>query len=693
MPFLYISRSSKKLVEDLDKLPTYQPIHVWGTVRAIAEGYPWIEVTHFKQIPEKAYTVDVLRDFELGCRSLDAKDPVTAIKAFDSAVAKNPPPAGLREAYVGLGKAYFDLRRYDWARESFAEAVRMDPSDDAVLVLFARTSLRLEKQISETLREPDAAHIATVPSPEVQALRALRAKLIAEAVEAAEKALATDGSDVAARAERALALALSGKVREGLADLEVAERLTGQRRLPEIHRNRALIYARGGDNESARVELEKAIFIRATDLDYHLELGDVLLDLGAADKAEKEYQTTAQLAPQRPEPHLKMALACRALAAQAAKEQKNEEAEGFLQQAAAHLAAARLRDDRFGVAYVEEAKLHLAQGKRAEAAAVLSALVAAASGARSVELQDALFEVAVLLRDQKAMELAAMAGVRLRPQSAERHLRLGRLLESKTNPDYKAAQAEYEVAANLAPAHDHVLAALGRVRLNGTKEWRGAEAALVNAVTVNPNNVEAWSDLAFVRRHLGDQKGALQAAEKAFILRDAPETRVALALNLLDRKKGGDVAQALALAKLTAENEETGLAQAVTGAALSAAGRFTEARVALEKAYKAFPADAEYSLWRGQAHLGVGELAVAESAFRKSLKLAEADKSGSSLIRQVAKAARNGLSEVKKNVKAKLETAVESETDGTRAQVADDAQPLNAPPVIEETLTSLNISE
>jgi hypothetical protein len=98
MPFLYISRSSKKLVEDLDKLPTYQPIHVWGTVRAIAEGYPWIEVTHFKQIPEKAYTVDVLRDFELGCRSLDAKDPVTAIKAFDSAVAKNPPPAGLREA-------------------------------------------------------------------------------------------------------------------------------------------------------------------------------------------------------------------------------------------------------------------------------------------------------------------------------------------------------------------------------------------------------------------------------------------------------------------------------------------------------------------------------------------------------------------------------------------------------------------
>lgn len=701
LPFLYVSRLDNKLLSKLNSLKRFQPIHVWGELRAVSDNQPWIEVKHLEKIPERKYSVTSLRRIELGFRALDRKDYLLAEESFRALRLGMIPLPGRVKVLAGLGKAESALRRYALAREAFAAAVRLDPGSVENLLRFAHVSLQLEKRLYDATAVPVPAYTVRIPAADSDAVEILREKHLSEALKASAQAVNLEPSNPLARAEYGLALALSGKVREGLAEFEAGERLSLQRRLPEIYRNRALVYARGGNLKAARTELENAVSLRPMELDYHLELGDVRLQAGEAAEAFKEYKTciqmTALAVPGRPEPFLKSALALKKQAEDAIKEGKKEEAANLDKQVVAALKTGLQRNDRWGPLYVLYVKHLTAMGKRSEAEKVLADGTAAAVGAKSVELENALFEAARLLKDRNGMERAAMAAVLLRPQNGAQHYRLGLVLETKREPDVSGAEGEYAAAVNLAPENARFLAALGRTRL-ALKKWKAAENVLAKAVRLAPEAYRAWSDLAAVRRHLGDVAGTVAAAQKAFVLKNSSVTRLGLALALLDRGDPEDAEKALCLAKLSAAKKpQSATAQAILGAALNVAGDFAGAKTALGKAYKAFPKDAEYSLWRAEAHFGVGELAVAESAFHKALCLAKADRSGSKLTARVGKAAGAGLKRIKKVVKARAKEALRnSPSEGAKEKARKEVGELeskvknaaNKPPVIESSETT-----
>lgn len=219
---------------------------------------------------------------------------------------------------------------------------------------------------------------------------------------------------------------------------------------------------------------------------------------------------------------------------------------------------------------VEKAWNLIAQGKRADAVALLEGIVRAEP--RNAEAR--LLLGSILMEEGRHAESIGLLrdAVRLQPQSAEAHNALGEAYNAAR--DAKQARPEFEKAAALDPRHaqarinlaailveagefpaaaqhlDRAIALLGKtpdvayplyLRAKVTMERRElakAAADLEQAVKLRPDFAEAWSDLGEARRNLADDAGAVEAFKRA--VEANPEGAVArtrLGSKLLDLGK------------------------------------------------------------------------------------------------------------------------------------------------------------
>ena len=199
---------------------------------------------------------------------------------------------------------------------------------------------------------------------------------------------------------------------------------------------------------------------------------------------------------------------------------------------------------------LEQARRFVAAGKRDQAVKILRDLIKADPGN---------FDARVLLgstlaiqgvRSESIQQIAE--AVKIRPQSAEIYnifgIVLSRFLE--TDDAKKAFEHAIQLDPRLAEAHVNLALLLAK-----TSDWEGAgehlDSALAlqmntpastyshylrakiwaaqaqfekadweleNAVGLRPNFAEAWSDLGWARRMLSDDRGALQAFDRAVLL-------------------------------------------------------------------------------------------------------------------------------------------------------------------------------
>jgi len=337
-PTFYIDRLNKELVDKIEALPMYTPLHVWAIVHSVGENLPAIEIMKAEVIPETALSDASLRHIEFGYIELNRRRYDLAAQALEGALKLQLPVSAEEKVYGMLGKAYYEQRLFGAARNALVNAVLRDEHNVNNLVLLARADLRLDK-----------------------------AK---EGLEAAERAVAIDPANAAAHAELGLALALLGDPRAGYKELDVAQQLS-RNLLPEANRNRAVVLAREGKLEMARDELKQAIITRPTDVEFKMELGDIYITLNSLDLAKTEFTPARELAPLRPEPYYKVAVAAKKQGDAAKKDGKEDVAKKCYEEALENAKSAISKDDQFTPAYGLEAEILRALGRAAEAKKVL----------------------------------------------------------------------------------------------------------------------------------------------------------------------------------------------------------------------------------------------------------------------------------------------------------------------------------
>jgi tetratricopeptide (TPR) repeat protein len=192
----------------------------------------------------------------------------------------------------------------------------------------------------------------------------------------------------------------------------------------------------------------------------------------------------------------------------------------------------------------------LSKGSIAEAVTILRQFVASDAGNAEARL---LLGTALALKGDRTESIEQMAeAVRLRPQSASAHNQYGTVLsrfieveaarhefEKALELDPQLSEAHVNLALMLAQANELIPAAAHLDRAIGlqgdtraaaythylrAKIWGAqnqvdkAMLELQKAVQLRPDYFEAWSDLGGLRRLSLDQKGAVQALEKAVAL-------------------------------------------------------------------------------------------------------------------------------------------------------------------------------
>lgn len=629
-PLFYIDGQRKELVDKIERTPAFSPVHLWAQVRSNSDNMAWIEVLGAEIIPETALSETSLRHLELGSIELNRKRYDLAAQALESALKQQLPVQVEKLVYGMLGKAYAEQRMFALARNAVVEAVLRDERNVANLVLLARADLRLDKP--------------------------------AEARQAAERAVVLDPAHAVAHAELGLALALLGEVRAGYKELEVGQKLA-RNLLPEANRNRAVVLAREGKLELARDELKQAIITRPTDVEYKLELGDIYIALASFDLAKVEFTQARELAPQRPEPHYKVALAVMKQADALKKEGKDDAAKKLYEEALEAVKNALNRDDQFVPAFGLQAEILRALGRADEAKKVLdNGLRLRGSDPR---MQELAYQQALAVADWDGMESAARAALSADANAAN-HRRLANVLASRPEPDAKGAAAAYEAAVRLAPQNAEDWAMLGHLYVQFLGDNSGAEAALLEAVKLDAKCGGAWYDLALARRSLGKTGEAVAAADEAAKLQPSAAALTLCALTRLDRNGEQDGAAAAelaqkALADATVDGERA-KAQSVAGAALAREGKVAEALEQFGKADPSQKGRCEHELWYGQALLQNGELEAARERLQAAYDLSKAEAKTSPVASRVNAGARKAMKTLSGVAKGPAKPAPETVT-------------------------------
>ncbi|MCY3019054.1 MAG: tetratricopeptide repeat protein [Planctomycetota bacterium] len=633
-PVFYVDKQRKALIDKLEGLPPYTPLHVWAVVRSKSENLAWTEVMGAEIIPEAVLDESVLRHIELGASQLSKKRFELAGQALEGALKLQLPINVEAKVYGLLGRACSELRQHAQARDALVNAVMRDEKNVANLVLLARTDLRIDKA--------------------------------AEGRQAAERAIALDPSNAVAHAELGLALAMLDDVRGGFKELDYAQKLT-RNPLPEANRNRAVILVREGKLEQARDELMQAIIPRPTDVELKMELGDVYVALDKLDLAKVEYTQARELAPQRPEPYCKVATVLKKQGDAAKKDNKEDVAKKCYEEALENVKNAISKDDQYLPAYGLQAEILRALGKTEDAKKVLDA--AAKRKRNDARAQEFIYQQAQALGDWDLMEQAARTAAELKP-SAAAYSRLGKVLMSRPQADPKAAAAAYEEAVRLGADDAEVWAALGHLRIRFLGDAAGAEQALAQAVSLDPKNGGAWSDLALARRDLGKVPEAVAAADEAAQLSKSTEVLLLDALVHLDRGTPDDANVAADLAQkalgAAAADSEKALARTVWGAALVKSGKTDEAVEQFAKADALQKESYEYQLWYGTALMRSGSLDTAQEHLQAALNLSKPEVTTSRIASRVNREAERSLKTLQGLARAKAK-ATETEEAATKA--------------------------
>jgi tetratricopeptide (TPR) repeat protein len=628
-PFLYVDLINEKVVREIQAMPRYAGVRLWGEVKIVNEGYPWIQVNDAEALEEPRLTQSSLRALEQAYARMDQRDWGLAADGLRMAMREPLPMVIAMKVNEALGKCLMEQGRCASAREMLIGG----------LALYGTPRVQLPGVLRKDSR--------CVRSLLLLAECALKLDRDAEAQAASEIVVELEPSNALAHVLLGMARAKQGDVRGGLAEVDAGQRLVPEGRFLEARRYRARIYALQGQWDAAKAELDQALLLRANDPDLRLELGDVLLAQRNPTAALKEFEFGANLAPDRAEPYLKLATGYRALGEAALAEKKRDEAANAFALALEKVKICCQRDDQYAPAYAFHADMMRMLGKNAEAAAVLAQ--AAKVGSQSLSMQEMLLEQAKAQGDWDGMEKACARAVELHPEHAPFHVRLADIRIHRPSPDFAGAEAEYAVATQLAPDDVDAWGRLAYVR-NKLGLWTQAAQAAQQAVALDPNNYRGWSELTTSRRQLGDYSKAVEAARKAFALQNTVASRTNLAAAYLDRGNSADVQEALALAKLAASDAQSPVevttAQSVLGAALVMSGNSESARASFQAADTMMGQDPWHNLWYGRclARLGDGPGAVA----KLDKALGQATPGASKLMDRIRKEAVREMKEAEK---------------------------------------------
>jgi len=353
-PFLYVDLKHEKLIAKLDNVPQYTPLRVWGLVTIVSEGYPWIEIYDFEPIKEPTHTMDILRDMELATQQTDKKNWPLAASAFESVLEKDVPRSTAIKGCEWLSYSQMQMRRYGSARETLIKGLRMYGTP--------------RMQFGAGISKHDKAGIRALLN-----LARCDDNLngFDEARQACELVLKIEPSNAVARAELGLALAKLGNLSNGLAEIDAAMRLAPYGRLAEAFRNRAQIHVMQGHLDAAKLDLEQAIILRTSDVQYHLELGEVYAAMNEWDKARLSFTNAQKFGTDWPEPYYKLALLLKTQANKLAAENKVEDAGKLYNEAIEWLKKCHELDPEFSPAYSLHAEILKALGKPDDALKIL----------------------------------------------------------------------------------------------------------------------------------------------------------------------------------------------------------------------------------------------------------------------------------------------------------------------------------
>jgi tetratricopeptide (TPR) repeat protein len=638
-PFLYIDLRDDKIIQRLEKTPRFSGLHLYGEVKVVSEGFPWITIVDSEPLNEPQFYEGSLRDLELAFARVEKRDWPLATTALRAALNESLPLTTQFKVFEALGKCLLEQNLCESARETLIEGLR----------LYGGPRI----QLPDALRRDVGCTKMLFPLTEAD----LRLNRDAEAQMAAELCVRFEPANPLGHVLLGLALAKQGQFREGLTEVDIAQRLAPEGKYLEARRIRSKIFGLMGNWEGAKAEIDQAILLRPNDAQLHIEAGDVLMAMKNYTLAQKEYElVSATLAPDRPEAYLRQAQAFRAMGDAALAANKKDEAGGFYAQALEKAKVAVQRDDLYAPAYGFQAELLRSIGKEAEATAVLEQAVAA--GPKSFAVQEMLYERARAQGDWDKMEKACMAEVALRPADVALHVRLADIRAYRPTPDYAGAESEYAQASNLDPGNVNAWCRLAFVR-NRLCMWKQALMAAQQATALDACSYYGWTELTIAQRQLGERGEAVKAARQAARLQNSVAARIALATTCLDRGDEGDVGQALELAKSAAADAQTdaerAAAQCVLGAALVANGSDKEALDAFRTADVSLGEDPWNNLWAGRALLHVGDAAGAKARFEKAMRAA--DPGVGKLMERVRKDAEKGLRDAEKRLKEAGENA------------------------------------
>ncbi len=650
-PLFYIDKSREKLIQKLDHLPMYLPLHVWASVRSRSDGMPWVEVKGFEIIKEVSLSDATLRHLEAGASQLRQKRYDLAAQMFDAAIAAQIPVFAESRTYALLGRAEYEQRLFRGARNALVNAIMRNQNVVANLVLLARTDLRIDPEDGNFAQESKAA---------------------------ATRAIELEPTNPEAHAELGLALALLGDVRGGYQELDYAQKFAPRGQLPEANRNRAMIAILEKNLELAKQELNQAVILRATDYTLHLELGDVHLAMGHLDDAKREFTQAKDLAPNRAEPFYKTALVLKLQADALDKDGKKDDATKLYTEALENAKNAVLKDAHLTKAYGLEAEILRKLGKEDEAKKVLDQ--GAALNPNSPRWNDIYYEQAASNGDWDGMEKYTRAGMTRTPDALH-YARLGKILAMRPSPDVSGAIEALSKAVSLNPAAGDSYALMGRIKLSQGDNL-GAIAALNEAVRLQPHNADAWLDLTQASRANGDSAAAVAAADQVSSILKNNDAKLLAAITRIERATGNDVAEALEYATsietTTKVDSEKAKATFVRGLVLVKQNKLDEAQEAFNGVEAALKGSSDFNLAQGRVMLAKGDAPGAKEKLTAALELAKKE-SNTRVQSDATKAIADADAAIAKAGPVVQNNTSMKSTDGVEA---NNKKP--APPVTEE---------
>ncbi len=217
-----------------------------------------------------------------------------AILAFEALLEENP---SLTVAYVGIGKAYEDLGRFDRAEPAYARAARLDPRDyDAQ---FGHgTVLRALGRLKEAVRAYQQA-LAIRPE-DLDGLADLGAVFVelempASGIPLIERRVELDPDDGDARALLGTAYMLAGRPGDAIDAYEIAIEYVGND--PELIGNLVECYARLGRHREAANAGQVLVAVAPSPQAWE-RLGRAYFRLGDYDASVESYSRAVELDPE-----------------------------------------------------------------------------------------------------------------------------------------------------------------------------------------------------------------------------------------------------------------------------------------------------------------------------------------------------------------------------------------------------------